>query len=587
VQIYNPPIDDIKFILKTIGYEDLLKFDRFAPYDFETMNEMLDQIGKFCVNEMLTINRSGDEAGVHFDASKNEVTMAEGFKELYQKYTENGFMGLTQPEEHGGGDGPLILGVGLHEMVAATNKSFSLCPMLTNDAVLAILKHATPDLIQKFAPKMISGEWTGSMCLTEPQCGTDLGLLSTKATPKDDHYLLTGNKIWITFGEHDFTDNIIHLVLARLPDAPSGVKGISLFIVPKVNLDGSRNSIVCSGLEHKMGIHACPTCVMSMENAVGYLVGEPNKGMSCMFTMMNAARLAVGIEGLALSEIAYQTAIAFSKDRKQSRSLNPERRDKDSSADCILVHPDIRRMLLNIKSTNEGMRALAYWVAKSYDLTNVETDPQKLEDAQDVVALFTPIIKSYLSEQSFNNINEAMQVLGGSGYCKEWSIEQYMRDSRISMIYEGTNHIQALDLVGRKLGMNSGRALMKFSKLVESFIEENKGNESAKDFIEILMESFSFFMKATSKYSKMLQEDLENTSAIASNYLNVFALNACAYMWCLMAVEASKDPESDISKTKLKTARYYFYNVLPQTESLYKIIDQGKSNMMEHTEEEL
>ncbi|MEL6348100.1 MAG: acyl-CoA dehydrogenase family protein, partial [Myxococcota bacterium] len=357
MQTYSPPVDDLRFLLDVFGYsEHISTIPEFADYDAETVGALLEQVSKFCVEQMLPVNGPADRQGLKFDPETHTVTMPDGYKELYQAFLESGFSGISQPVEYGGMGAPHTLGVLMSEFTTATNKSFTMCPGLTHGLVDALLAHGTDKQKDTFLPKMISGEWSGTMCLTEPQCGTDLGLISTKALPNGDHYILNGTKIWITFGEHDLTENIVHLVLARLPGAPEGIKGISVFLVPKVNLDGSRNGVSCGGLEHKMGIHASPTCVINFEDAKGYLVGEPHKGMRTMFVMMNAARLQVGIEGYALAEASYQAALAFAKDRRQSRSLDPAKQDPDATADNILVHPDVRRMLLNIKSTNEALR---------------------------------------------------------------------------------------------------------------------------------------------------------------------------------------------------------------------------------------
>ena len=357
MQIYKAPVEEVRFLFEALGYKDVADIEYFSAYDLDTAVAVVEESGKFCANELLPLNRSGDQEGVKYNPETQEVTTPAGFKELYTKFIENGFSGLCHPEKFGGGGAPTTLGILLTEMATATNKSFSMCPLLANGLIASLLDHGSEELQQAFLPKLISGEWGGTMCLTEPHAGTDLGLLTTKAVPEGDHYLLTGTKIWITFGEHDLTENIVHLVLARLPDAPPGIKGISVFVVPKVLEDGTRNPIFCGGLEHKMGIHASPTCVMNLEGAVGYLVGEPHKGMRAMFTMMNHARIGVGIEGVALGEVAYQTALEFAKDRRQSRSLDKAKQDPDHPADNILVHPDVRRMLLNIKVSRPPLPA--------------------------------------------------------------------------------------------------------------------------------------------------------------------------------------------------------------------------------------
>ena len=587
MKIYNPPIKEFRFLLEAIGYGDLSALEKYAAYDLQTVIELLTEAGKFCVQELLPLNHLGDEKGVTFNPENHEVKMPKEFIPLFQKYVENGFGGLSQPEEFGGGGAPHILSLLIGEMVLATNKNFSMCPGLTKDLILAIRMNGSEEQKQIYLPPLISGEVAGTMCLTEPQAGTDLGLVSTKAIPNEDgkSYTLTGTKIWITFGEHDFTENILHLVLAKLPDAPPGIKGISAFLVPKILANGERNKIFCGGLEHKMGIKASPTCVMNLEGAEGYLMGEPHKGMRTMFVMMNSARLGVGQEGVGLTEIAYQTALAFAKDRKQSRSLDPKKVDQSSTADNIMVHPDIRRMLLNIKSTNEAMRCLVFYAGKLISLSHSHPEEGKREDAEDIVSLLIPIIKSFLTEKGFENISEAMQVCGGAGYTTEWNIEQYLRDERIAMIYEGTNHIQALDLVGRKLPMHGGRLVQKLQKEIEGFLTENASNKDMGEFLAPIKESFEKLQGVTMWLMKASTEDTEVMGAVASQYLNAFALSTLSYMWGIQ-VKHALTQDSDEAKTKLKTARYFNNHILPEIDSLIEIIKKGKSNMMEFDVEE-
>ena len=389
--------------------------EKFADFDIETIEAMLQHGAEVLTKELLPLNKSADAAGLKWDPETGDVTTPQGFRDAYQMLFENGMLGITGPAEYGGGGGPESLSTPLGEISTACNKSFSMAPGLTRGLVDALWHYATDEQKNEFLPKLVTGEWTGTMCLTEPQCGTDLGLVRSKAIPDGDGYRITGTKIWISFGEHDMADNIIHFVLARLPDAPEGIKGISVFIVPKVLPDGSRNGVTCSGLEHKMGIHASPTCVIELDNSLGYLVGEPHKGMRAMFAMMNLARLHVGIEGIALGEIAYQTALEFAKDRRQMRALDPEKSELDQPADNILVHPDIRRQLLNIKSTTEAMRALAMWAAIEHDVSLFHSDAEVREQASDLVALLTPVIKSYCTERGL------LQHLGrhaGVGGCR-------------------------------------------------------------------------------------------------------------------------------------------------------------------------
>ena len=579
MQTYRAPVKDMRFQLETFGFNELTALPQFSAYDMETVTALLDQTAAFQTEHLLPLNRVGDQEGLKWDPETGAVTTPTGFKKVYGGMVESGYIGITAAEEFGGGGAPESLSVSIGEITGACNKSMSMCPGLTRGLVEALEAHGTEDQKKQWLPKLISGEWSGTMCLTEPQCGTDLGLIRTKAEPDGDAYRLSGTKIWITFGEHDMTENIVHLVLARLPNAPEGIKGISCFIVPKITLDGQRNGIKCVGLEHKMGIHASPTCVMEMENAVGYLIGEPHKGMRSMFVMMNQARLNVGVEGLALSEISYQTALAFAKDRRQSRSLDPSKREDGTAADNIMVHPDVRRMLLNVKSSNEGMRGLAAWIGIQIDLARFG-EGQVKQEAEDLVALLTPVVKSFFTEQGFENISEAMQVCGGAGYTSDWSIEQYMRDERIAMIYEGTNHIQALDLVGRKLPMHGGRLMQVFSARVTDLIRTASEDPNMDEFIQPLKEVSKALTGATMALAERGMQDMEEAAAVASNYLNLFGYCAMAYSWARQA-QASMDQPGSFHETKLKTARYYMNKVLPKYKGLLTVIEAGKFNMMD------
>ena len=532
---------------------------------------------------LLPLNGSGDTEGVTYNAADHSVTTPKGFKEAYKGYAENGFTSLPFPQKHGGMGAPVVLSTLSSEVLIASNKSFSMCPGLTAGLIDALEHyeiHSETYSNDNLLPKLISGEWAGTMALTEPHCGTDLGLMTTKAEPHGDHYKITGTKVWITFGEQDITDNIIHLVLARLPDAPSGIKGISTFVVPKILEDGSRNPVFCGGTDHKMGIHASPTCVMNFEGAEGWLVGEENRGMRAMFAMMNTARLNVGIEGVALGEAAYQAALAFAKDRRQSRSLDPKKQDRNASADNILVHPDVRRMLLECKSTNEGLRGLVAWISLCYDLSNHSEDPAEKEKASDLVALLTPIIKSYGSERGFENISTAMQTMGGAGFTKDWPVEQYMRDERIAMIYEGTNHIQALDLVGRKLPMHGGRLMRVFAGEIGALIRECAGNEELAPYVAALKTESKRLNETTMAMGGAAMADNEIIGAVASNYLNQFALVTLGFVWLKQLSRVVElDADSSLRKGKFQTARYYFELILPEAEMYAKKVAVGKLPM--------
>lgn len=585
--VYKAPLQEIRFLLEEVlDYPgQVASLDAYKDFDLETVMAIFTETSKFCTNEMLPLNASGDLEGLKYDPDKKTVTMPKGFRELYKKFCAQGMIGMAQPVAYGGQGAPQLLGTVLSEFQVSCNQSFTMCPGLSQGAMHAIHSHGSEALKTQYMPKLITGEWTGTMCLTEPQCGTDLGLSTTKAVAHGDHWKLTGTKIWISFGEHDLSENIIHLVLARLPDAPAGIKGISLFIVPKFLPEGPRNPVFCGGIEHKMGIHASPTCVINFEGAEGWLVGTPHKGMQAMFTFMNGARLEVGVQGIGMCEVAYQNALMFAKERRQSRSLDPAKRDASASADIILVHPDVRRMLLNCKASTEGMRTLAYWIAQQLDQSFHHPDPAVKADAADMVALLTPIVKSYLSERGFENVSESLQVLGGSGYTRDWGIEQFLRDSRIAMIYEGTNHIQALDLVGRKLPVDNGRMYRSFGAKIGRFLKKNREDAALQEFTEPLAKTLELLNGITMEIAMKGMTDPEEAGAVASNYLNLFALTAIAWMWCLNA-KACVGKEDAFHRTKLKTARYFFSNVLPETRALVAFIKAGKAPMMAFTAEE-
>lgn len=548
---YQAPIKTYMQLLKTFNYQN-------DTYDLASVEAMLNSINQFCQQVYWPSNQLGDQTPLKYNTSDHSVTMPDFCHEVYNQLRATGVMALGMPESYGGGDAPMVLTCLINEMLSSANNAFTMGPGLTEGAIHALLAYADESLQQTYLPRLISGEWFGTMCLTEPHCGTDLGLIKTTAKPFEDHYKITGTKIWISFGEHDLTSNIIHLVLAKLPDAPEGSKGISLFLVPKYKLDGTRNTVFCGGLEHKMGIHICPTCVMNFEDAEGWIVGEPNQGLAAMFVMMNAARIGVGIQGLALAEMAYQTAVTFAKERRQSRSLNPDKRDQTQTADPILVHPDVRRMLLECKATNEAMRALVIYTAMEHDQ----------HGDSDRFALLTPIIKSYLTERGCHNINLAQQVLGGSGYVKDWHIEQFYRDARISMIYEGTNAIQAMDLVGRKLPKNQGQAFMALMTEIESqaknFMPQFK--TACDDVRTQLQEAAMWLMTHALK-------DPEQAGAVATRFLNLFALCLMTYMWGCMT--------RDKNPSNVATGEYFIAHILPESTTLLAQIKAGKKALMD------
>jgi len=550
----------------------------------ELIDSILEEAGKFAQEVLLPINASGDEEGCTYE--NGVVRTPKGFRDAYTKFREMGWGALASPAEFGGQDLPEILSKMVEEMQCSANLSFGLYPGLTHGAVLAMLGHASDELKALYLPKMIEGTWSGTMNLTEPHCGTDLGLLRTKAVPQPDgSYRISGAKIFISAGEHDLTENIIHLVLARLPDAPKGVKGISMFLVPKFlptedGRPGPRNGVTCAGIEHKMGLKASATCQLLFDDATGWLVGEPNRGLAAMFTMMNAERLSVGIQGLGVAETAYQSAVSYAKDRLQGRSLTgakyPER-----PADPIIVHPDVRRSLMTIRAYVEGCRALSGWVAKSLDLETKATDPALRREAEDFVALMTPVVKALFTDLSFELSSMALQVYGGHGYIRDHGMEQLVRDARITMIYEGANGIQALDLVGRKLPAHMGRLMRGFFHPVQQFIEDN----AADPKVLPLAKAFGALQQATAHLAQVGLQDPEEAGAAATDYLRLMGLVALGYMWARTAkIAAEKLPaangDAGFYTAKLTTAQFFNDRVLPQTGALWGAIKAGKASMM-------
>ncbi|WP_299400013.1 acyl-CoA dehydrogenase C-terminal domain-containing protein [Pelagibius sp.] len=589
---YSAPLDDIRFVLY-----DLLDYDgRVAslPGYEEAGRELADAVieegAKFCENELLPLNQPGDEEGCTFE--NGVVRTPKGFKELYDAFCEGGWNGLALSPDYGGQGLPKTLQFVFTELICSTNLSFGMYPGLTHGACNALELHGSDEQKAAFLPNMIHGRWSGTMCLTEPHCGTDLGLIRTKAEPNGNgSYKITGTKIFISAGEHDLSENIVHLVLAKLPDAPEGSKGISLFIVPKflVKDDGSvgpRNGVACGSIEHKMGIKASSTCVMNFDEAEGYLVGEPHTGMAKMFTMMNVARLDVGMQGLGLAETAYQSAAAYARERLQGRSLaGPQHPDKP--ADPIIVHPDVRKNLLTMKAYNEGSRALALWVAMAVDVAEKHPDQAVRQEADDLVALMTPIIKSFFTDHGFEATNTGMQVFGGHGYIREWGMEQLVRDARIAQIYEGANGIQALDLVGRKLGQNMGRLLRRFFHPVQAFIEEHQTDPQMAEFVAPLAKVLSRLQQSTLWIAQQGLKDPEEAGAAATDYLNLFALTALAYVWARMvkvSLDKSNGEMPAFHEAKLATARFFFQRLLPRSSGLFAAIMAGKAPLMEMKE---
>ena len=590
--VYTPPTDNIKFILHDVlKAESLSELPGYEDASADLIDQILEEGGKICEEVLFPINLSGDQEGCKFD--NGDVSTPKGFKEAYDTFAEGGWCGLSADPEYGGMGMPVLLNTVMQEMICSTNMSFGMYPGLSQGAYEALHHFGTDEQKQLYLPKLIEGTWSGTMNLTEPHCGTDLGLIKTKAEPitgEEGAYQITGTKIFISAGEHDLTENIVHLVLAKLPDAPDGVKGISLFVVPKflINEDGSiaeRNSVRCGSIEHKMGIHANSTCVMNFDNAWGQLVGEPHKGLKAMFVMMNAARLGVGMQGLGIAEVAYQNALAYSKDRLQMRSLTGTKAP-NKPADPIIVHPDVRRMLLKGKSIVEAGRALSYMTGMKLDIATKHEDKAIRQEADDFVALITPIVKAYLTDMGTEIANESLQCFGGHGYIAEWGMEQFVRDARIAQIYEGTNGIQALDLVGRKMGQNFGRNLRRFFHPVQKFIEENSNNPELSEFIFPTAKAFAKLQQSTAIIAQKGLKNPDEAGAASSDYLRQFALVALAYMWCLMVKAAQEKLASDNSgdneflEAKLETARFYMQRVLPEADAKFKMVMAGADTLM-------
>ena len=582
---YKAPIRDMQFILfDVLKVQDSANaLPSYAEATPDLINAVLEEAGRFCENVLQPINRSGDEEGCHFE--QGTVTTPKGFKEAYNKYVAGGWTGLACDPQFGGQGLTSPVNFAVEEMICSANLSFGLFPGLTHGAYNALRAHATEELKRTYLPKMVDGSWAGTMCLTEPQCGTDLGLIKTRAEPAaDGSFRIHGTKIFISAGEHDLTENIVHLVLARLPDAPPGVRGISLFVCPKFlpkpnGAVGARNALTCGALEKKMGIKASPTCVMNFDGATAWLVGAPNKGLPAMFTMMNAARLMVGIQGLGIAEAAYQGAAAYAKSRLQMRAPTGAK-FPDQPADPIIVHPDIRRLLMKMKAMTEGCRALALWIGHELDIATSHPDAERREAADDLVALMTPIVKSMLTDLGFSAANDAMQVFGGHGYIRENGMEQLARDARITQIYEGTNGIQALDLVGRKLPMGTGRLARRFFHPVAADLERMAGAPAMMDLIMPMAKAFGRLQQATLWLGKAGTANPDDAGAAATEYLRMFGLVAIGYMWCRMAETAQANSADSFNAAKLASARFYMAKMLPETGSLLSSITTGSASVM-------
>ncbi|MDH1867847.1 acyl-CoA dehydrogenase C-terminal domain-containing protein [Pseudomonas chengduensis] len=581
---YKAPLRDMRFVLNEVFEVSKLWAELPAlaeVVDTDTASAILEEAGKVTAGSIAPLNRSGDEEGCSWD--NGVVKTPAGFPEAYRTYAEGGWVGVGGAPEFGGMGMPKVIGAQVEEMVNSANLSFGLYPMLTAGACLSILNHASEELKQHYLPNMYAGVWAGSMCLTEPHAGTDLGIIRTKAEPQaDGSYKISGTKIFITGGEHDLTENIIHLVLAKLPDAPAGPKGISLFLVPKimVNADGSlgeKNALGCGSIEHKMGIKASATCVMNFDGATGYLIGEVNKGLAAMFTMMNYERLGVGIQGLSLGERSYQSAIEYARERIQSRApTGPVAKDK--AADPIIVHPDVRRMLLTMKALNEGGRAFSSYVAMQLDTAKYSEDKATAQRADELVALLTPVAKAFLTDMALETTVHGQQIFGGHGFIREWGQEQLVRDCRITQIYEGTNGIQSLDLVGRKIVGSGGSYYKHFADEIKAFVAS--ADASLAEFTKPLAAAVQNLDELTAWVLDRAKGNPNEIGAASVEYLHVFGYTAYAYMWALMARAAlGKEGQDEFYASKLGTARFYFARLLPRIHSLSASVKAGSESL--------
>jgi len=587
--IYKAPVEDVLFLLNDVFHiERFANLPGFADATPDVVQAIVGEAAKFCEEVLAPLNRIGDRQGCrrHDDGS---VTTPDGFRDAYRRYVEGGWIGISLPQEFGGLGLPVALTQIVSEFLASANMAFAMYPGLTLGASAALLVHGTAEQKALYVPKMVAGEWSGTMNLTEPQCGTDLGLIRTKAVRQPDgSYRITGAKIFISAGEHDLAANIVHLVLARIEGAPEGTRGLSLFVVPKFipNPDGTlgaRNAVSCGSIEEKMGIHGNATCVMNYDDAAGWLVAQENHGLNAMFVMMNEARLGVGVQGLALSEVAYQNAAQYARDRLQGRALTGAA-FKDKPADPIIVHPDVRRVLMTIRAFNEAARALVLWTSIRSDVAHRSDADKDRQAADDHMGLLTPVIKGVLTDLGFANAVMAQQVFGGHGYIQEWGMEQFVRDARIPMIYEGANGIQALDLVGRKLGKDGGRAVMAFFNEVQGYAKDHAGDAAMKPLIEPLGKALGHLQQAAMWFMQNALARPDNAGAGATDFMHLFGLVALGYMWCRIAEAAHEKLAADSSgrmNAKLVTARFFMERMLPETATHLARIQAGAGSVME------
>jgi hypothetical protein len=587
--VYKAPVDDVLFLLNDVFHiERFANLPGFAEASPDVVQAIVAEAAKFCEEVLAPLNPSGDRQGCR-RGEDGSVTTPSGFTDAYRRYVAGGWIGISVPQELGGLGLPGALTQTVNEFLASANMAFAMYPTLTQGAIAALIAHGTAEQKSLYLPKMLAGEWTGTMNLTEPQCGTDLGLIRTKAVPQGDgSYRITGTKIFISAGEHDLAENIVHLVLARIEGAPEGTRGLSLFVVPKFipHPDGSlgaRNAVSCGSIEDKMGIHGNATCVMNYDGAAGWLIATEHHGLSAMFVMMNEARLGVGVQGLALSEVAYQNAALYAKDRLSGRALTGAK-FKDRPADPIIVHPEVRRVLMTIRAFNEAARALILWTSIKSDVARRSDNEAERRAADDHMGLLTPVIKGVLTDLGFANAVMAQQVFGGHGYIRETGMEQFVRDARIPMIYEGANGIQALDLVGRKLGKDGGRAVMAFFNEVQGYVKEHAGEAAAKPLLEPLGRALGHLQEATMWFMQNAIARPDNAGAGATDYMHLMGLVALGYMWCLIAAAAQAQQGADTSgrmNAKLVTARFFMERMLPETGAHLARIKAGADSVME------
>ena len=587
---YKAPTVDYQFLMHHVfdleSYNNLSPFKEASP---DLIDAILEEAAKLTENVFQPLNQSGGEEGCKLE--NGTVLTPKGFKKAYDEYVNGGWQGMTGDPEYGGQGLPMAIGLAINEMLVSSNWGLSMYPGLTKGAAETIHTWGTDEQKNTYLPKMMSGEWSGTMNLTEPHCGTDLGLLRTKAELNDyGSYNISGTKIFISAGDHDLTDNIIHLVLARISGAPEGTDGISLFIVPKININddgslGDKNGVSCGSLEEKMGIHSNATCLLNYDNARGFLIGEENKGMRVMFTMMNEARLGVGVQGLAIAEVANQNAAEYARDRLQGRALSGAKYP-DQAADPIIVHPDVRRMLMTNRAFTEGARAMVMWAALQFDISKFDENEENRNKAEDMLSLMTPMIKSYMTDQGVEAASRAMQCLGGHGYINEWGMTQFLADARITPIYEGTNGIQAMDLIGRKLPSKNGEVIRDYFAMIQNFIDENKNNEDLSHYTSLLEKALQRQQTATMWLMQNAMSDPDQAGATAHYYLNLMALVSMGYFWADMVEKSKKmlaagEGNADFLKSKITTANFFFNHLLPETTSLRYKIEAGAKDVMD------